>query len=441
MAKIHIQRGPGKSENFRQWDNLINNIAEGNVIPVIGPEFLVDDVDYPHTHNAHTILLSELSEYYGLDKVPTSFSELFFELKSEERFEFYSTLGDVYDNGFHLEPSQLLRELLSINQFPFVITTSFTPVVEDAMRDIWGNDLKVMTFVNDPQLNDNINSDEDIRKPTLFYMFGKVNRSKGTYVVTDTDMLAFCKSWLTDKSPELLSAVLKSKYLLFLGNNYSDWLCRFVWYSLKSSFDKNPGMMVDSLATDSLLQFLKRIDAFTQSDPKYVIDEIKRRLSEKFGSNEDIRFKNVMQRADVFISYSRTDKDVAERLYKALTDRGLTVWYDRLSLGKGDKFMREIRQGIRTAHFFVPIITANVERERNDAHVYRQEWKTAIERAEEYGRTFIYPLAEQGFDFYNSSLPEELQQHNAAFYSPDDPDFTELADTLKADLDRILNDK
>lgn len=439
MAKITKKKdGAEKSENYRQWDNLINNIAEGNVIPVIGPEFLVDDDDYPDTQNAHTILLRELKDYYEVKNTPTNFSELFYDLQDTDRRDFYSTLGDIYAEGFYLKPSQLLKELLSIHQFPFVITTSFTPVVEDAMREIWGDNLKVMNFLNNPQKNDDIKSDDDLMKPTVFYMFGKVNRSEKTYVVTDTDMLYFCRSWLSENHrPELLYKVLQNKYLLFLGTNYSDWLCRFVWLSLKTPLDNNPGMMVDDIKTDSLLQFLKRIDAFTQSNPHFVVSEIKRLLVEKFGSDEDILFKNVIQRSDVFISYSRKDSAIAERLYNELTAKGLTVWYDKLSLGKGDKFMREIRQGIRTACFFVPIITSNVEKERNEAHVYRQEWKTAIERANEYGRTFIFPVAEEGFDFYNSSLPEEMIQHNAHFFNPESIGFDDFCNELKNNLEKI----
>lgn len=40
---------------------------------------------------------------------------------------------------------------------------------------------------------------------------------------------------------------------------------------------------------------------------------------------------------DLFISYARADRDLAERLANELTSRGLLVWWDRQLLG-GDDF-------------------------------------------------------------------------------------------------------
>ena len=120
---------------------------------------------------------------------------------------------------------------------------------------------------------------------------------------------------------------------------------------------------------------------------------------------------------DVFISYSRRDSEMADQLYEALTAQGKRVWYDKENLTAGGRFMDEIRKAIRTAKYFVPILTANIEDEKNDSHVYRNEWDTAIEVAISMGRTYIIPLAEQNFDFYRAAIPERMQQHNAIFYS------------------------
>ena len=45
------------------------------------------------------------------------------------------------------------------------------------------------------------------------------------------------------------------------------------------------------------------------------------------------------------------------------------------------------------------------------------------------GRTFIIPLAEQGFDFYRAAIPEKLQQHNAIFFNGDD-DMSAVAEKI-----------
>ena len=428
------------AETTRQWDILITKIIEGDVIPVIGSEILVDHEKGP---NPHQILIDELAEAYGVESHPTSFSQLLFDKKfdADDRKNIYAILGDAFKKPL-FTPSKFLKRLLSIRQFPFVITTSFTPVVEDAMRDIWGKDkLRIMNFCNNPAKNSDLNSAVDILQPTVYYMFGKVCSSENSYVVTDSDMLSFCKSWLSEdnrKCPKVLANVLQSKYLLVLGNNYSDWLCRFVWYSMKSKLDNQPvGMMVDSMAEESLLQFMKCIDAFTQNDPEKVINEIEKRLAIKLKEEEKNKFFKPQRGTDVFLSYSRTDHEIAEHLYEVLTKHGLKVWYDRDSLGYGAAFMNEIKSGIRTTKLFVPIMTRNIELEKNDFHPYRTEWETAIEKASGYGRSFIFPVSEQGFDFYNSNIPEQLQRHNAYAYNMEKPDFSEFIDQIQQLLSNL----
>jgi hypothetical protein len=137
---------------------------------------------------------------------------------------------------------------------------------------------------------------------------------------------------------------------------------------------------------------------------------------------------------DVFISYSRSDSDVAEKLYKILTAQGKRVWYDKNNLTDGGNFMDEIRKAIRTTKYFIPILSQNIMTERKESHVYRNEWDLAIEVAISMGRTYIIPLAEEGFDFYKAAIPERLQQHNAIFYNKN-----ELLDSVAQKIIHKMN--
>jgi hypothetical protein len=83
--------------------------------------------------------------------------------------------------------------------------------------------------------------------------------------------------------------------------------------------------------------------------------------------------------------------------------------------------MHEIKQAIKTTKFFVPILSHNIEAEKNDDHVYRYEWDIAAEVR--VGRTFIIPVSEKEFDFYHSGVNDKILSHNAIFYeSIDDID-------------------
>ena len=426
------------SENTRQWDLLITQLMQGNVIPVIGPEFLVDD---EKGSNPHQILIDDLAEAYEVESHPKSFSELLYdkEFDASDRKNIYAMLGDAFSQPL-FKPSQLLKRLLGSKRFPFVITTSFTPVVEDTMREIWGADkLRVMKFTNDPSHNDDISTRSDINKPTVYYMFGKVCRSEKKYVVTDYDMLSFCRSWLSSaERPQNLAAELQSKYLLIIGNSYSDWLSRFVYFSLKNHIDTQPiGLVVDPYGEDSFLQFMKRIDAFTLRDAEEVVSKIENMLTERENEKQQTRFDMPLQGTDVFISYSRSDASVVAKLYDTLSSKGLNVWYDRNNISYGGNFMNEIIAGIKSSKLFLPVMTQNIARQSNEYHPYRTEWKTAIDMASGYGRTFIIPVSERDFDFYGSEIPDALKASNAYLYDSDQPDFNELADNILQLLSRI----
>lgn len=400
------------------WDKLIQQIIDGNVIPVIGADLLIDN-----SSNLHKVIMDGLARTLGVNKQINSFSELIYTPEYKNKFNF--KLDNIYyqvDKLFaakRFPASERLRRLLSIKQFPFVITTSFTPVVEQAMQNIWKDELRIMKFNNNPSENNDIKNGADLRKPTIYYMFGKVGAGAHKYVLTDIDLLDFVSSWLSNDNkarPKNLCNELKDKYLLMLGNTYSDWLFRFIWYSMRKP-NLGHGMLAYDTLDESLINFLERTETFTKQNTSDVIDQIMVRLDKKLKENEATKFNKPEENMDVFISYSRSDTHIAERLYKALTAQGKRVWYDKYNLTDGGLFMEEIRKAIRTAKYFVPILTTNIENEKKESHVYRNEWDAAIEVAISMGRTYIIPLADKNFDFYKAAIPERMQQHNAIFYS------------------------
>ena len=134
-----------------------------------------------------------------------------------------NNINSIIEEYAREEDNALLRKFLKIPYFPFVITTVFDPIVETIMREIHGEQLRVLCFRNDPNKNDDLYYAEDTKKPTLYYMFGKADGVSDSFVVTDTDMLKFSRSWMlpTDASnnakPALLSNILAKRYLLIIG--------------------------------------------------------------------------------------------------------------------------------------------------------------------------------------------------------------------------------
>ena len=429
MALI-VNQGNIRTEEEKSWDELVDQIWAGNVIPVIGDNLVVEG----------TTIVRELLEYLaadkGIKKTPKTFSELYYNedfVKHQPTlYEEVSSLIKANQEGF--QPTGILEEFLSIEQFPFVITTSVDYTVEETMKKIWGKrrrNVRTLVFSNNPNENNDIQKVADIKDPTVYYMFGKANKNREhSFVLTDEDMLSFCQSWLSEKHPLLLSNVIGSKYLLFFGVNYPDWLIRFMWYSMRSNL-RESGMLVDNRELEgSLAEFFRRVSIRTQNTPTKVVREITRRLAEKKREYEAKRFDSVPQQVDFFISYSRRDASYAEQLYDALSAQGFNVWYDKKDILVGHDWAPAILLGIRTARKFIALISDNVILESKDHHVYHSEWDVALaQRMNDL--SFVIPIIIGNVSYENSgpNIPEEIKHISGEMWS-DHSDVASLASKL-----------
>lgn len=415
----------------RIWKTLVEQILKGNVIPVIGSEMAKIQNESSTSYLVN--LLAE--EEFGIDEHFSSFTSLLSHKNCNPSESIYMlTNMQIEDHPKLFEPTELLRSFLSIKYFPFVITTTIDPLVENTMREIHGDSLRVLRFCNDPQANEDIRNSYDLTTPTLYYMFGKANDSDGSFVLTDTDLLRFSKSWLmpTDSGnkskPFNLSNALSNKYLLVLGNNFQDWLFRFFWFAMKDeklAVKSNIPIGMEALehSDNQLIEFLNfsNITAQVAELPDFV-GELKERLSaNEHDSSEENYFSRPKMNADVFISYSRADKDVAMRLYHVLQESGLNVWFDRDSLGVGVDFRNEIRSAIRTCKLFVPVLSHNITSQAAEEHVYRMEWIWAVEHKRMISSAidYIVPFAEDGFNIEDrtADIPEDIYCHNAFLFN------------------------
>ena len=358
------------------------------------------------------------------------------------------------------EKNPLLMRLLKLPYFPFVITTTFDPIVENMMRRIHGDKLRVMIFCNDAGKNDDIANGEETQQPTLYYMFGKAKPKAGSFVVTAEDLLKFSRSWMqpNDSSgnvkPSRLSNVLADRYLLVLGYDYQDWLFRFFWYAMKSdSFGKEKekgGMLAHTRKDSELIAFLtNQANAFSQVEPdmEHLVERICNGVAgaEKNLKRNDSRLYEIPEQGtDVFISYSRGDSVLVEELYKILTEHGLSVWYDRQSLHKGLDFMKQIERAIKHSMFFVPVLTNTIIQQAGNEHPYRIEWKYAVEHIELIGGVaYSFPFLEKGFDMENqrADVPKDLKRHHAFEFTMQDYKqvAVDLASQLIAEKERRIS--
>lgn len=446
-----------------QWKLLVEQVVKGNVIPVIGSR-----LTQCKGENISDILVRNLSANCNMMSPARNFSYLIprfqVEYENESIYNVVSRILSDDDNAELTKPTELLRELLSLKYFPFVIYTSYDQTVERCMREIHGERLRVMSFDNNAETNDDISPMDDLKTPTLYYIMGRANVEGRRYVLSDKDMLDFARSWLaeTDSTnrakPARLSNALANRFLLVLGCDYTDWLFRFLWFALKDSKIKQRlvnGQKIGLLTTDAethneeLIDFLTRSNTLTQNvDLKEFVQELMKRVSEKetllASSDSQMKFADPQTNTDVFISYSRADKDLAERLYDVLTDKGLNVWYDKQNLGLGAEFMKDIRLAVRTTKIFVPLLTRSIKEQAHEEHVYREEWGYAVERKRRLGNvTYICPLCTDDISIEDkeADLPDEFKAHNVRTVSsrPTEMELMTFAEEVMAEVEKLKN--
>lgn len=421
----------------KNWNILFDQIVKGNVIPVIGPELVRIG-----GKSSTQFLIDAFAGPCDIEEGEmTTFSQLVFDkrYKNKDMGDIHDLLSlninspsnaDYFDNA---EDNELLLRFLSIPYFPFIITTTIDPIVENMMIRIHGKDkLRIMSFRNDPGKNDDIINGEETKQPTIYYMFGKADGKSGAFVATDTDLLKFSQSWMRpndsscDAKPSVLSSVLAKRYLLVIGYNYQDWLFRFFWYAMKNdSFGtekkEKGGMLAHAHNDQELIDFLTRANAFSQVEPdtKRFIEKLYKGI-EKAEKERHLprQSSNVVpeEGTDVFISYSRGDSAIVEDLHKILTSKGLRVWYDRSSMKKGQDFMRQIENAIKHSTFFVPVFTNTIIQQANREHPYRDEWRYAENHIKRIGGIpYCFPFYEENFNMDDlvAAIPNELKRHDA----------------------------
>jgi WD40 repeat protein len=136
---------------------------------------------------------------------------------------------------------------------------------------------------------------------------------------------------------------------------------------------------------------------------------------------------------EVFISYSRTDSDLARKINDALQELGKTTWFDQESIATGTDFQQEINRGIASSDNFLFIISPK--------SVNSPYCAGEVEYAKNLGKRFITILHRPLSNDDKQKLPAALanvqwldfNQHGGEFFA----NFNELVRTLDTDRDHV----
>lgn len=384
----------------RFWHRLLNEIGDGNVIPVIGSRLLT--VDPPSFHRRVADKLIEESKIEAIDFTCAKGLEIndtVCRLKASgtvNECDLYADVADAIQEVARELAGHMPRPLVqiaAISDFRLLVTLTSDNLLARALS----RRAQVKEIVHAPNLPLSEKTDLDPAWRTragevnLLYLFGKARSN--FFAIHEEDILEFAHNLISRGQgvPALFLDEMQSRQLLLIGCNFPDWLSRFflrLFSKERLAVKKKREWVVDDVNNKSdLIVFLNTFSRDTEmlSDisPAAFVNELYTRWQEQHGAPQKTDEPNRVDRGALFfISYSRqTDASAVQNLYNFLKSIGVAeseIWYDRQSIEPGDDFKQRIFNGIDRCRYFVPLISRAAD--QLPEKFFRREWRHAIDR-------------------------------------------------------------
>jgi hypothetical protein len=396
------------------WEDLLIFIEEGKVIPVIG-EAVVTFGD--NDRNLYQWLAQRLAEklQLPLESLPDnpSLNDVVCRhlLNGGARNVIYTRLQRVLRDECPT-PGASLRELASISAFNLFLTTTFDPLLENALDAArYGGQALTqrLSFFPEAAEKDLPSRKTGLSRATVYHLLGYVSPSP-EYVVWEEDALEFVCG-LHEHLPvmEKLARDLKEHGLLILGLNFSDWLVRFFLRitkqsRLSESRSNTEVMAVGAAGTvpESMVLFFGGVSRNIQvvaGDPAEFIAELGRRWREKHPITEGTLSEYVlppeleMPAGAIFMSYAREDEEAARRLKAGLEKQGCVVWYDRERLKPGGNWANHLEDEVKgRCSLFLSVISRTTEGEPSGYFHQERNWASEWYSMFSEGEEFYIPV-------------------------------------------------
>ena len=418
----------------RLWDQLLQFIDEGRVIPVLGPELLRVEINGQNVLLYH-YLAERLAQRLQLTPEPEDtlnavVCRYLAQDRDNQREDIYPALKQAMPPLSEFKLPESLLKLAAIQPFKLFVTTCFDPLLTHALNQVrYGGQEKTQVLTFSPESTKDLPGPvEQLDRATVFHLFGNLS-AVPDYAVTDEDVLEFMHALQSKTTrPEKLFDALVKQNLIIIGCPLSDWLGRFFVRigkreRLAISRDKTDFLVGDQLQNDAnlavfLRHFSSRTKIFPLSSIEFV-DELHRRWTKAHPASilpakaiDDDASTDKMQAGAVFLSYASEDRPAVMLIRDALEQAGIDVWFDRNpeALRAGDNFEAIIKTNIDQCSLFIPIISQSTLTPK--PRFFRTEWNYAQDLAGRYPDNwrFIIPVAIDDIPPDSTAVPEKFRK-------------------------------
>lgn len=448
------------------WDQLLQFVEEGRVVPIVGRDLLTVGFEGRPTH-LYRLLAERLAGYLGVETedLPAG-SELnevacTYLAGGGQLEDIYPAVKKVMPGADELELPEALLRLAEIAPLRLFVSTTFDPLLQLALDRVrFSGQARTQVVAFSPEGGRDLPCEADkLDRPLVYHLFGRLSSVPLEYAVTQEDTLEFVHALQSDTGrPELLFDALGRANLLVLGSSFGGWLARmFLRLARRQRLVEVRGRtdyVADTRVSgdEGLVLFLRHFSARTQvygdGDAMHFVEELHRRWIERHppqasGETAEVaeaEVPAVSDEIDVFLSYASEDRDTAVAIRDALEAQHLNVFFDKDDLKAGDDWAAKLRRSIANSALFVPVISRSTLTPK--ARYFRDEWNEALEQAAMMppNRGFLMPVAIDETSEQHEALPDDLRRVHWARL-PDGrptPEFVQTVVRLYRDYQKLL---
>ena len=420
----------GRIDTERFWDQILQIVEEGRVIPVVGPDLLLlSERDstallYPH-------LAQRLAEYLELGDEPSANASLNavacrYLAQGNDPQEIYSALKAVMPADDELPIPEALIKLAEIRSLKTFVSITFDSLLERAINQVrFGGQPKTRVLAYSPNRTEDLDPGiVSADRPVVFHLFGKLS-AVPDYAVTEEDTLEFIHSLQNEtRRPQRLFDELNQAHLFIVGCSLTEWLARFflrisrrdrlLLARGKTDIVADSGVRGDASLIHFFQQFKTGTKIFPSGGALEFVNELHARWTARHPQHESeplpIERASAAPRMEdgaVFLSYASEDLPQAQRIREALERAGVDVWFDKADLNAGDEYEAKIKRNIEKCSLFVPLISRNCLTPTR--RFFRIEWSHAQGVALQVppSMQFILPVAVDDTSPQEPFLPEQ----------------------------------
>jgi TIR domain len=401
-------------DDSKQWSKLLQAIAKGVVIPIVGRDLLRIQIDgreqllYEYlAAELATRLQVECAPSASIDQVVAAYLNASRQNSRDDvNLTALEIMNRLRDADGRMPIAEPLRKLAAIQPLRLFISTTIDSLLAHALGSPADY---VFAYSPNSSLTDIPADYACCPHRAVFHLFGRLSGIPDSALI-DEETLEFIWKLHEESTSTRLATLfdeLRSKRLLLVGNAHPDWLARFFvrlarrdrLYSGNEAheFLADEAVVADSHLREFLENFSPQTKSFGVVDPIEFVDQ----LSEKWDAFPDKPTavtagvpETVPAKAPaVFVSYASEDYEAVERFQTRLGGAGLDVWFDKTRLKSGDPWWPVIDQNIATCDVFVPVISAHSN--KRDEGIFIREWNRALDRLRDMDRAsarLIHPV-------------------------------------------------